>query len=278
MSIATEISRLQTAKADIKTAIEAKGVIVPSNATLDTYDTYVSQISGGGGINYLEQYAKGGLTGAITSAQLGTNMSSHMIDNLLASQNSITSVDLTGTGAIRIASSFCRYCSNLTSVTIPSTVAEISTYFLAGSSIPSVTIPSTVTSVGQNTFDNCTSLTQLIYNAHTANLPQYLCSLNTNLALVDLNSSVASIGRYCFRLSSASTNLLEVVLRKTDGIVTLPNAIGNTGTNAAFRYRRNIKIYVPSALIASYQADANWAAGITAGYLTIVALEGSQYE
>ena len=49
MSIATEISRIQSAKADIKTAIEAKGVTVPSSATIDTYDDYVSQISGGGG-------------------------------------------------------------------------------------------------------------------------------------------------------------------------------------------------------------------------------------
>lgn len=47
MSIATEIQRLQTAKADIKSAIEAKGVTVPSSATIDTYDDYVSQISGG---------------------------------------------------------------------------------------------------------------------------------------------------------------------------------------------------------------------------------------
>lgn len=48
MSIATEISRLQTAKADIKAAIEAKGVTVPAAAKLDTYDDYVAQISGGG--------------------------------------------------------------------------------------------------------------------------------------------------------------------------------------------------------------------------------------
>lgn len=45
MSIATEITRLQTAKADIKTAIESKGVTVPSNASIDTYDTYISQIT-----------------------------------------------------------------------------------------------------------------------------------------------------------------------------------------------------------------------------------------
>ncbi len=46
MSIASEISRLQTAKADIKDAIEAKGVTVPSSAKLDTYDDYVAQIPG----------------------------------------------------------------------------------------------------------------------------------------------------------------------------------------------------------------------------------------
>lgn len=49
MSIATEIARLQSAKADIKTAIEAKGVSVPSSAKLDAYDGYIGQISGGGG-------------------------------------------------------------------------------------------------------------------------------------------------------------------------------------------------------------------------------------
>lgn len=44
MSIATEISRLQTAKAGIKTAIEGKGVVVPTSATLETYASYISSI------------------------------------------------------------------------------------------------------------------------------------------------------------------------------------------------------------------------------------------
>lgn len=48
MSIATEISRLQTAKSDLKTSIENKGVTVPSATTLDGYAALVDQISGGG--------------------------------------------------------------------------------------------------------------------------------------------------------------------------------------------------------------------------------------
>lgn len=45
MSISSEIQRLENAKTAIANAIEAKGVAVPSYATLDEYASYVSQIS-----------------------------------------------------------------------------------------------------------------------------------------------------------------------------------------------------------------------------------------
>ena len=47
MSIASEISRLQTAKADLKTSIEGKGVTVPSSAKLDDYPDLVDAIQSG---------------------------------------------------------------------------------------------------------------------------------------------------------------------------------------------------------------------------------------
>lgn len=49
MAISDEITRLQQAKADLKTAIEGKGVTVPSNATLDDYADLVDSIEAGGG-------------------------------------------------------------------------------------------------------------------------------------------------------------------------------------------------------------------------------------
>ena len=49
MSIATEITRLQGAKADLKTAIENKGVTVSSSALLDAYPALVDSIPTGGG-------------------------------------------------------------------------------------------------------------------------------------------------------------------------------------------------------------------------------------
>lgn len=78
MSIASEITRLQTAKADIKAAIEDKGVTVPSAATLDDYADYVSAISGGGGID-IEDIAKNTfLSGAV---QVHSNLAPYAFDN-----------------------------------------------------------------------------------------------------------------------------------------------------------------------------------------------------
>jgi hypothetical protein len=47
MSISSEISRLTQAKADIKTAIESKGVTVPSSAKLDDYPELIDDIEQG---------------------------------------------------------------------------------------------------------------------------------------------------------------------------------------------------------------------------------------
>lgn len=53
MAISDEITRLQTAKADLKTAIEGKGVTVPSSTKLDGYADLVDSIeTGGGGTMY----------------------------------------------------------------------------------------------------------------------------------------------------------------------------------------------------------------------------------
>ena len=47
MSVADELTRIQGAKADLKTAIESKGVTVPSSALIDDYPDYVDAIQQG---------------------------------------------------------------------------------------------------------------------------------------------------------------------------------------------------------------------------------------
>ncbi len=58
MSIANEIQRLQSAKADIKAAIENKGITV-GDGTIDTYAEKISEISGGGSGDYEQGYEDG---------------------------------------------------------------------------------------------------------------------------------------------------------------------------------------------------------------------------
>ena len=50
MSIASEINRIQSAKDDIKSAIESKGVTVPSDAKIDAYAPLIQSIVGEGGV------------------------------------------------------------------------------------------------------------------------------------------------------------------------------------------------------------------------------------
>jgi len=57
MSIATEIQRLQSAKANIKTAIENKGVTV-GDGLIDTYAEKIDEISGGGNVEDYSRYAQ----------------------------------------------------------------------------------------------------------------------------------------------------------------------------------------------------------------------------
>lgn len=185
MSIASEITRLQTAKADVKTAIEAKGVTVPSNATLDTYDDYVAQISGGG-----DDKLKGVVDGSISA---------------------ITASDLDG--ILTVKSSAFRECVSLKNAAIPNGVTKFGSYaFYDCTSLSAVTIPPTLTSIGTSEFQNC-------YKLESVTLPSGVTSTEynsfasigtetTNGADITLKG-VKSIGNYSFSKAKINTLTFE---------------------------------------------------------------------
>lgn len=138
MSIASEISRLQTAKADIKTAIETKGVTVPSSASIDTYDDYILAIDCSGGTSGIPMPAS---ANSITLDDMGR----------------VTSIEYKE-GVTSIPSDMFNGNIYLSAITLPSTISNIGNNAFNGTSgLSSITINSTTPpSLGDGAFDATT--------------------------------------------------------------------------------------------------------------------------
>ena len=107
MSIASEISRLQTAKADLKTAIEGKGVTVPSSTKLDGYADLVDSIEQGGGGGddwlYISIY---GEVGMVNMRNVGITWDSTMINLEFSGSADMTRISWTSNTRVGMAPSF----------------------------------------------------------------------------------------------------------------------------------------------------------------------------
>lgn len=110
MSIASEISRLQTAKADLKTAIEGKGVTVPSNTKLDGYADLVDSIEtggGSGGDDWL-YISIDGEVGMVNMRNVGITWDSTMINLEFSGSADMTHISWTSNTRVGMAPSFSR--------------------------------------------------------------------------------------------------------------------------------------------------------------------------
>lgn len=167
MSIANEISRLQTAKADIKSAIEAKGVSVPSSASISTYDDYVLQIQTGGGGSCTDTQVLTDLIERDLTSIVIPSATTSIGDYVFYDCYGLTSVTIPN-GVTSIGSSAFRNCISLTSVTIPNSVTSIGrNAFTLCTSLTSATIGNSVTSIGQEAFYDCYGLTSITIEATT---------------------------------------------------------------------------------------------------------------
>lgn len=102
MSVATEITRLQNAKAALKSSIESKGVTVPSSTKLDGYPSLVDSIptGGGGGGTEVELtrpiiYLSSNIIDrdAFSGNPISTNDNTHWVPGVSPIQTAIVTVD-----------------------------------------------------------------------------------------------------------------------------------------------------------------------------------------
>ena len=131
-----------------------------------------------------------------------------------------TEFEVTSIGADAFA-----YCTNLTSIEIPSGVTSIGTFaFYECSSLTSIEIPSGVASIGPNAFVYCTSLTNISFgeNSQLTSIGDAAFIGCYSLTSIEIPSGVTSIGTDAF---AYCTNLTSIEI---------PSGVTSIGTSAFY--------------------------------------------
>lgn len=236
----------------------------------DTYDTtLINSLTvnvSGGGSNLETEILSGTLSGAYTNSTVTTLRERALAD--CASLTSLSLPALTTAGA-----SAFRNDTNLATVDLPNMTTIGSYAFSNDKALNNVSLPKLGT-VNNNAFEGCTGLTSIslpnatqINNSGLRNcrfstivLPKvtktdtYCIADNANLTAVDIGDAAQLGGGSGF---INDTNLTMVVLRRTASVPSIGNI--NYFNNTPFKSGgTGGTLYVPSALISSYQSASNW--------------------
>ena len=127
-------------------------------------------------------------------------------------------------------------CTKLTSITIPSSVTSLGDYCFRGcSSLTSITIPSSITSLGSSCFSGCYKLTSITIPSSVTSIGNDCFSGCSSLTSITIPSSITSLGSYCFYYCSDLTS------------VTIPSSVTSIGYSCFQNCSGLTSIYVKAA-------------------------------
>lgn len=199
-------------------------------------------------------------------------------------------------------------CSRLALTSLPDGLTSIKNYaFLGCTDLALTSLHDDVWEIGTGAFEYCKGITSLSGNCRITTFGSAAFNGNwTNrmqLAHVSLpNMAVASLytvfgsttaTNACQQLEDAdigNTSAIEanafancnklqtLIIRKSNAICTLANTSAFTNTPIRGYNGLSGTIYVPSALISTYQTATNWSTIYGEGHVTFAAIEGSEYE
>ena len=154
----------------------------------------------------------------------------------------------------------CVYSSRLRKVEIGLSVTSIGQdAFSDCYSLSSVTIPSSVTSLGTSAFENCYSLSSVSIPSSVTSIGEFAFNNCSYLSSVSIPSSVTSIGgnafAYCRSLSSVTipssvTSIGEFAFRRCYSLpsVTIPSSVTSIGTSAFNNCNSLSSVTIPSSV------------------------------
>jgi len=259
---------------------------ITENGTYDVtqYASAEVNVSGGGGFD-AEDIATGTApNGAIVLSSAVTTVAAQAFYN-----KPITSVS--GSAVTTVKTSAFQNCTSMTSATFPA-LTTIESNAFRGSKLTSASFP-LATSVGGSAFEACQSLTSVSLPAVTT--PGNFAYNCNNLENVDLSACTTVPGgtfQMCYKLATldlpACTKIqnqafynartLSTLILRHNSVVTLDNVGAFTNTPLRGYNSLSGTVYVPQALISSYQTASNWSSLYSGGHCTFAAIEGSQYE
>jgi len=175
----------------------------------------------------------------------------------------------------QISSSVFYNCTSLKSVNLPNCVTNnqsVSDVFRGCTNLEHVYMPKVVL-IGSNSFRDTTSLKKIALPSLTNSRSDFFNGSGVEEADMGQCSNV-----YINTFGNCH-NLIAVIFRKTDSIVVNSNAQAfNNSTLTGYGGTYSGHIYVPSALISSYQSATNWST-LYSNYPDIFQpIEGSIYE
>lgn len=224
---------------------------------------------------------------ASVSVNVASSGGSSDADNILAQAIARTVTELSSDGVIGVGDYVFQKYYALKSVNCPNATRVGQNAFESCTSLESVNFLNAET-VASNAFKGCRTLI-------TANCPNASLvgndAFNGCQALVNVNiSNVTNLGSYAF---SGCSVLPSIDLHKATGltqhafsnckalttvILRSPTLCTLANTSAFTNVPNGLKVYVPSALIETYQNATNWSSMYASGQCTFVAIEGSEYE
>lgn len=181
-----------------------------------------------------------------------------------------------------------QYCQGITSMTLPDNFVRFYNGCFCGCyNLRTVSGNGAITSFSNNVFygasyngDQIMSLQSISFpNAVASTLANTIGSSTANYACQNLQ--FADIGSTQALGGSAFGNcyaLETLILRRSDDICALNYTSAFTNTPMSGYNSKTGTVYVPSALISTYQTATNWSTLYNAGTVTFVAIEGSEYE
>ena len=129
-------------------------------------------------------------------------------------------------------------CTNLTDITIPSSVTKIGERAFSGcTSLTKVTLPDYVTTIGSGAFTGCTSLAGITIPKFVTTIEDYVFEDCTGLTSVTIPDGVTEIGYNAFKDCKGLTS------------ITIPDGVTEIGNNAFENCTGLTSITIPSQVV-----------------------------